>query len=274
MTPKCNLLYIDTNPGHLYLMEPMMGAATGRGWDIERKYRSHLPRKAADMTVDGHDAVWIWNGLAGFQLDCKLACQRLGIPYLICERTPFRAVDWRGLYISHAGLARDGAIMPEEPNNKGWERYKELQRRHREVVGVPQKDEDVTLVPLQMNGDNQMHRSPWETMTDYVLFLEGQGIEFECTRHPSATKPDEGWPEPIERHLVHTPTAERLLHVKRVRGITSSVLVEAAMLGLEVYSDGRDVSTRALLTLSHNWVDSIESASRILEPWFDKIEKA
>lgn len=272
MKPKYSLIYIDTNPSHAYRMKPMVAAATDRGWETTHIYQHGMSETAAEETVGEHDAVWIWNGLGGLQLDCKRACQRLGIPYLVFERTPFREVG--GVYVSHAGLARDGAIMPEEPNNKGWERYRHLQKQYREKVGVPQKDEDITLVPLQRNGDNQMHRSPWATMADYLLFLEREGVEFECTRHPKVAKPDEGWPDPLERHLVCGPTSERLLHVKRVRGITSSVLVEAAMLGLDVYADGRDVSTRALLTLANNWIDSRQSADRVLSPWFNKIEKS
>jgi hypothetical protein len=191
--------------------------------------------KLSKMAEDS-DCVIIWNAIDDYYSPIKNMCKEKGIPFFVTEvgyfpQSQYYTIDSKGINAT-SQLMDDDLSWVEDKHIKRME-----ERRNSLLQGKVRDDKGYIFVPLQLPNDtNIRHNSPYKDMQSFIDHVEEKfdGEEIIIKRHPY----DELEYKSKSGVVTEGSSIDYILGAKSVYGINSTVLLEAAILGVPVEAIG------------------------------------
>jgi len=205
-------------------------------WDIEYTKSfcgnsKHMAQEAAKS-----DLVILWNGEESCYSAAKEVCREKGIPCYIAEvgyfpQRKFFSLDPKGINASSSLMTDDLFWITEDHMQKMEQRKIALMDGRKRTEG------DYIFVPLQVPEDtNVRNYSPFKDMDSFIKHVEekfkNEKVIFK--RHPRDKRSYRS-KFPV---ITEGSSLDYVLGCKRVYGINSTVLLEAALFGVSVEAVG------------------------------------
>ncbi|MFM2481459.1 hypothetical protein [Celerinatantimonas sp. YJH-8] len=184
-----------------------------------------------------------WNGSSSLFTPLKTQLQRLNVPLTYAECGFFPQLSH--FYFDRQGVNLASQLRSDDLSWLNESHHQLYLQRRRALFGELEIDDQGYLfVPLQIESDSniQLYSTFKQGMQEYIDWVAEQEpkrpILFKP--HPKDPQPHR-YKMPTHGQLVFEDTLDLIAHSHRVRGITSSVLFEAALLGKPVRCDGQSL---------------------------------
>ena len=183
------------------------------------------------------DIVIIWNGEKNYYKPIKALCMNRNIPLYIAEVGYFPQKDF--FTLDRIGINATSELMQD---NLSWVTEKHMvkleETRIRLLGNRTVKSSGYIFVPLQLPSDtNIISSSPFKNMAEFIKYLEEKfkGQRVIAKRHPYDRT--EYYSDSIEI-VISGDSLDYIVGADSVYGINSTVLLEAAVLGVPVEAIG------------------------------------
>lgn len=197
-------------------------------------------------SLNNLEHAFIWNGQREFFRPLQNYLKNRGIPVTYLEAGFFPQCDY--VYLDRRGVNQKCMLMDDDLS---WIEASHLEkiRRVKEsfLAGFRHLAAEYILVPLQVPDDANVincsrFTSGMQEFIDYICDYYGQDETILFKEHPK--DPNCGSYDFHGHRVSDRPFPELLPYAKRVHGITSSTLYEAALAGIEVISEGDSLLNR------------------------------
>lgn len=209
-------------------------------------YRHPLQRVDSNLLAQSEGVVFWGGSISCFDL-IKRQLQDLDIPYSFCECGFFPQADY--MYFDPCGINVESALAGDDLAWLPTDYLSILSQKRQEFFDpIPAYSElkDYTFIPLQMAKDSniQSHSRFTQGMQEFIDYIENlypnETLIFKAhPRDPShyqLNAKNSSWSNASSQSLIKS--------AKRVHGINSTVLFEAALFGVEVITEGDSLLVR------------------------------
>ncbi|CAG8999587.1 MAG: hypothetical protein CENE_01566 [Candidatus Celerinatantimonas neptuna] len=212
----------------------------GRGIELIARHPLDL---ADDHFLKNAQGLLAWNGSSPLFDPLKTQLQRLGLSLTYAECGFFPQKEH--FYFDRAGVNLASQLWIDDLS---WleKRHEMLccERRNALFGDLTLVDKGYLFVPLQIESDSniQLYSRFKQGMQEYIDWIAIQEPDLPILFKPHPKDPNpERYQMPANGTLTSDDTLMLIAQSSRVRGITSSVLFEAALLGKEVSCDGQSL---------------------------------
>lgn len=213
---------------------------------VQLIYRHPLQKVPSGLLTQSEGIVFWGGSICCFEV-IKAQLAMLNLPYSFCECGFFPQADY--VYFDTHGINVESALAED---NLAWlpNDYTSIvaQKRHVFFEHVPAYTEhtDYIFVPLQLANDSniQAHSRFTQGMQEFVDYIEGlypnEKLVFKT--HPRDTHK---YQSQSENSVWSNASSQSLIKsAKRVHGINSTVLFEAALYGVDIITEGDSLLAR------------------------------
>lgn len=200
----------------------------------------HPQAAISDEQLKAACSVIAWNGVTDHFIAIRQRLQQLAIALTYAECGFFP--QHRHFYFDRSGVNHGSQLMTDPLDWVGPAELSALAARRQQLFsGLEVSDGGYCLVPLQIASDSNVQRYSSFTggMQQYIDFVEAQPIDLPLRFKPHPKDLYARSYRCQRGQLVEGDTLSLLAAASMVRGINSSVLLEAALLGKPVVADGQ-----------------------------------
>lgn len=212
----------------------------GQGIELIARHPLDL---ADDHFLKNAQGLLAWNGSSPLFDPLKIQLQRLGLPLTYAECGFFPQNEH--FYFDRMGVNLASQLFQDDLSWLDVRHDAKYRQRRNALFGdIVCADKGYLFVPLQIESDSniQLYSRFKQGMQEYIDWVATQEPDLPILFKPHPKDPNpERYQMPANGTLTSDDTLALIARSSRVRGITSSVLFEAALLGKDVRSDGQSL---------------------------------